>query len=393
MKNRSAILQLLSTALLSFALPTLASAADNATEQVFARYARYGADVWARNPLAKLTGEGQACLSCHTSLPYALVEPLIPGDYQAYADLIDNVDNRIRTWSTNTPWYATDKRRQMEAFGGLPPNALEGLIDGPGSRGVESVFNALIRAMHDAYAGSPAQTTTKLAFEHMWAEQVKDGPKAGRWHWIQANLVPWEVADSDLWGASLACVASSLFGELAPQSNLAMLDAALREGAESLDVSLHAKAAMLWCDSESGGRVLEESTAATIVSDLLAAQHQEGGWGLRELGPWIGWAGSDSDCCAQREVRPDTYATGFVTLALARRAKLGKEPLKEPLDRAVAWIDRELKNPYPAEPRYNRHTSTAKDLPEFRNNLYTNAGHMWAYLARAAYERSAAPWR
>jgi hypothetical protein len=31
----------------------------------------------------------------------------------------------------------------------------------------------------------------------------------------------------------------------------------------------------------------------------------------------------------QLDVRPDAYATGFVTLALARRATLGREPLDE----------------------------------------------------------------
>jgi hypothetical protein len=357
------------------------------------RYARYGADVWAANQLAKLNGEGEACISCHTSVPYPLVEPLLPGDYPAYTNLIANVDNRIRTWNDNTPWYAEEKRRAMEEFGGLPPNALEGLLTGPGSRGPEAIFNALIRATHDTYARRPAQRETQLAFQYLWAEQITTGPKTGSWHWIEANLIPWEVADSDVWGASLACVAASLYPELAPRENLELLYAILRASAESFDVSLHAKAAILWCDSEANGDLLDARHSKAIVSDLLGAQRPDGTWALRELGPWSGWTGSDNDCCIGLDVRADAYATGFLTLALARRAELGREPLHTPLDQAVAWIDKELANPYPAEPRYNRHSTAPIELPEFRNNLYTNAGHMWAFLAKVAHERGGAPWR
>jgi hypothetical protein len=62
------------------------------------------------------------------------------------------------------------------------------------------------------------------------------------------------------------------------------------------------------------------------------------------------------------------------------------------LDKAVAWIHVQLANPYPAAPRHNRHGSADSQLPELRDNLYTNAGHMWAFLAKTAYESQTAPW-
>ena len=153
--------------------------------------------------MALISGEGKACISCHTSLPYALVEPLLVDEYPAYRDLIENIDNRILTWSSNTPWYSHPKLEQTAALSNLPPDALKGVLNAADSRGVEAVFNALIRATHDAYLRKPAQTETQRAFENMWAEQVQAGPAAGRWRWIQANLVPWEVTDSDLWGRRL----------------------------------------------------------------------------------------------------------------------------------------------------------------------------------------------
>jgi hypothetical protein len=372
-------------------------------DEVFARYARYGADVWAKNPGALISGEGGACISCHTSLPYALVEPLLPGSYSAYTDLIENVDNRVLTWSENTAWYSDEKLVETAALSGMPAEILVDLLDAQDSRGVEAVLNALIRTTHNAYAGSEAEPETRQAFENMWAEQIQTGPAAGRWHWIQVNLVPWEVADSDLWGASLACVAAGIFPELAPPDNLQLLHDTLRGAAADEEVSLHVKSAVLWCDAEAGGSVLRDGAelgmsaprgdaAGRIAADLMNVQRDDGGWALRDLGPWTGWEGSRADCCAEREIRSDAYATGFVTLALARnRSLLGDEGAHR-LDDAVAWIERQLANPYPTEPRYNRHDTGDADLPEFRNNLYTNAGHMWAYLARTVHAEQAAPW-
>ena len=368
-------------------------AEDKSAEQTFARYARYGADVWAKNPLALISGEGNACISCHTSLPYALVEPLLPDDYAAYDDMLENIDGRILTWNDNTAWYADEKLEESAAVGGLPPDALKSFLNGPDSRGVEAVFNALISAISDAFAGNAATRETKQAFENMWAEQLKTGPTAGRWGWIKANLIPWEAADSDIWGASLACVAASLYPDLAPQADLSLLNRSLSQAVSDPAVSLHSKAAVTWCDAESGGQVLEAGAAARVVAELMALQRKDGGWSLRDLGPWAGWEGSDADCCAKRDVRTDAYATGFVTLALARNSHHLQADEKDRLASAIDWIDAELANPYPAGPRYNTHHSTAAELPEFRENLYTNAGAMWSYLAKRVYADEQAPWR
>lgn len=374
------------------AMPLALIAQENSARTTFSKYARYGADVWARNPSALIAGEDKACISCHTSLPYALVEPLLDGDYPAYGSMIGNINNRILTWSDNTPWYSDKKLEQMAALSNLPPDALKEFLNAEQSRGVEAIFNALIRATHDAYSDLPPQQETRAAFKNMWENQVESGPAAGRWQWIQANLVPWEVADSDIWGASLAGVAASIFPDLAPEKNLLALHAALRDAFARDDVSLHTKSAILWCDSETGGQILASDAARRLAEQLLALQRANGGWALRDLGPWADWEGSGSDCCQKREVRSDAYATGFVTFVLARAGRHLSDGNQVQLEKAIAWIDRELANPYPDGPRYNRHESADAELPEFRNNLYTNAGHMWAFLAKIAYREQTAPW-
>jgi hypothetical protein len=132
-----------------FVVSTLGVYAQETSDQVFAQFARYGADAWARNPMAKVSGEGEACVSCHTSLPYALVEPLLPGSYPAYTDLINNVDNRILSWSDNTAWYSDGKLEEIAALASRPPDVLKSFLDAADSRGVEAIFNAFIRGMHD----------------------------------------------------------------------------------------------------------------------------------------------------------------------------------------------------------------------------------------------------
>lgn len=396
MRNSNKVLSVLETCLIGTAVLIaavfVAHAEESSGEQPFADYARYGADVWARNPMALISGDGQACVSCHTSLPYALVEPLLPDDYPAYSTLLNNIDNRIRTWHDNTAWYSDDKLEKTAIAGGMPPDALKEFLNARESRGVEAVFNAFIRAMHDAYSGAAATTETTLAFENLWNEQVRSGPATGRWGWIQANLVPWEVKDSDVWGASLACVAASLFPEQSPRDQRELLYTSLRQASVDSGVSLHSKAAVLWCDAESGGQVLAAGVAAELVSDLLALQQASGGWALRDLGPWADWEGSDADCCAQRDVRSDAYATGFASLALLRNKQHLPTNGRASIDKAITWIDRQLANPYPAGPRYNAHNSSDAELPEFRDNLYANAGAMWSYLAKRVQETQQAPW-
>ena len=49
-----------------------AKAEQSSNDEIFARYARHGAKIWARNQAALIAGEGQSCVSCHTSLKIAL---------------------------------------------------------------------------------------------------------------------------------------------------------------------------------------------------------------------------------------------------------------------------------------------------------------------------------
>lgn len=78
---------------------------------------------------------------------------------------------------------------------------------------------------------------------------------------------------------------------------------------------------------------------------------------------------------------------------LARSRHLISEEGKAQIDSAVAWIDTQLTNPYPSEPRHNRHITGDNTFPEFQENIYANAGHMWSFLAKTVHKNESAPWR
>jgi hypothetical protein len=194
-------------------------------------------------------------------------------------------------------------------------------------------------------------------------------------------------------GGALACIASSLYPDLAPPENLELLHGSLEWASFNSDVSLHTKSGILWCHAESEERVITSKKADEIVDEIFAKQRMDGGWSWRELGPWKGWEGSASDCCERRDIRSDAYPTGFITLALARNFdRLGTDQ-KAQIKKAISWITRFLKNPYPAGPTYNTHNSgdrglvvttllivVTEDYPNFNNSfspMSVQCGHSW----------------
>src|SRR5437899_4195876 len=83
-----------------------------------------------------------SCISCHTTLPYALARPglRVPSAGANERRVLENVVRRVRLWNEIGPYYKdrdADPRKSVE------------------SRGTESVLNALILAQPDAPGGRP----------------------------------------------------------------------------------------------------------------------------------------------------------------------------------------------------------------------------------------------
>src|SRR5262245_35192011 len=138
-------------------------------------------DWWLHWPNA-VRDHDTSCVSCHTTLPYALARPAIrkvTGEDSSTAPerlMLSNVTKRVRLWKEVEPFY---------------PDQTRGLPKSSESRGTESVLNALILSTQDAATGVLSDET-RLAFNNMWALQFRAGELKGAWAWLNFHYEPWE---------------------------------------------------------------------------------------------------------------------------------------------------------------------------------------------------------
>jgi squalene-hopene/tetraprenyl-beta-curcumene cyclase len=245
---------------------------------------------------------GTYCMSCHTTLPYALARPALRGllneraPSTAEEKIVGNLLTRARQWHDVEPWYPDQTR-------GVPKTSE--------SRAIESVMNALVLSRRDAAAGTLSDDT-KTALGVMWALQMKTGPETGAWTWLNFGLDPWESPTSPYFGASLAALAiGSAPGGYVASPEIADRMTALRayflrqHGTVSLLNQLHG----LWAASLVPGLLTDAQRRAT-TDEVFARQQPDGGWSTVALGGYRRVDGSESD------TRTDGYATAVATLAL-----------------------------------------------------------------------------
>ena len=276
---------------------------------------------------------GTFCVSCHTAAPYALARPALraalgekaPSDNEWR--LLENVTKRVRLWKEISPSYTessgADKTLQ--------------------SRGTESVLNALILASEDARKAKLSDNT-RVAFDHMWAQQVKTGDQKGAWPWLDFGNEPFEANDSPYYGASLAAVAVGTAPEnyrATPeiQNNLKLLgDYVRRECARQLLIH---QVVSLWASTK-WPRLLAPAQQKSIIDNVLGKQQSDGGWGLSSLG-WT-WRGSNLHSLVNLWIRSndtplagksDGYATGLIVFVLGQAGVTHKD---SHLLRGRSWL-------------------------------------------------------
>jgi hypothetical protein len=111
--------------------------------QAAAAYLDSRADWWSTWPNAA-RDRGTYCMSCHTTLPYALARPALRGPLgerepsAVENKIFDNLLTRARAWRDVEPWYPDQTR-------GIPKTSE--------SRAIDSVMNALRLARRDAATG------------------------------------------------------------------------------------------------------------------------------------------------------------------------------------------------------------------------------------------------
>jgi squalene-hopene/tetraprenyl-beta-curcumene cyclase len=276
-----------------------------------AAYLDARAEWWASWPNAT-RDRGTFCISCHTTLPYALARPALRaplGEGQpsaAETKIFDNLLTRARNWRDVEPFYPDQTR-------GIPKTSE--------SRAIEAVMNAVVLARRDARGGRLSDDTG-TALGVMWALQMKTGPNNGAWTWLNFNYEPWESPNSPYFGASLAALAVGF----APESYAASPDIQDRLKAlrgyferQHAAVSLHNQLMGLWASGRLPGLLTDAHRQATIAA-VIALQQADGGWSTSSLGTY------QRVDKTPNETRSDGYATALVTLALQEAGLARTDP-------------------------------------------------------------------
>jgi squalene-hopene/tetraprenyl-beta-curcumene cyclase len=276
-----------------------------------AKYLDDRAEWWTTWPNAA-RDRGTYCMSCHTTLPYALARPALRGPLgeaapsASEAKIFGNLLTRARNWRDVEPWYPDQTR-------GIPKTSE--------SRAIESVMNALVIVRRDAAAGHLSDDA-RTALGVMWALQMKTGPEAGAWTWLNFKMEPWESPNSPYFGASLAALAvgSAPDGYAASaevQERLAALRGyfARQHGAVSLLNQLMG----VWASSRVPGLLTDQQRKATIDA-AIGGQQTDGGWSTATLGAYKRTDNTPNDTGS------DGYATALATLALQAAGATAADP-------------------------------------------------------------------
>jgi squalene-hopene/tetraprenyl-beta-curcumene cyclase len=323
---------------------------------------------------------GTFCVSCHTSVAYALSRPALrtaeEGPSVNERKLLENVTKRVRLWKEVGPFYSDQGYKATE------------------SRGTEAVLNALILASHDAQSGGLSDET-RVAFDNMWALQETRGTKQGAWAWLQFDLEPWEANDSQYYGAALAAVAVGTAPEdylSTPeiQTNLKLLREYLDR--EYPNQSTINRVVLLWASAKLPG-ILEPKRRDSIVDEVLSKQQSDGGWELSSLAyPWRGWGLSKllrtwiREDGTSQERKSDGYATGFIVLVLQQA---GTDRNGASIKRGISWL---MANQNAAEgswPSYslNKRRHLSSDTGRFMSDAAT----AYAVLALTESQQTTSP--
>lgn len=309
------------TVLALLATVTPSVRADEWNPKAAADYLDGRADWWLRWDSAA-RGNGTACLSCHTAVPFALGRAALArslGESEAQRRMLAGVAQRVANWDkivgagskgVYSPFYGGERKRSALA--------------------TEAVLNALVLVNADVRSGRPMSEPAKAALGHLWEHQEDTGD----WPWLEFGLRPWEK-DGRFYGAALAAFAVNAAGtdyRAAPgvRPKVAALTNYL--ATHFAGETLHNRAIAVWTAGPLPGAV-PDAAAKQLVSDLRTAQMPDGGWSLATMGG-LGSRGWKAFGVFPAGATSDGYATAIAVLALRGGVAADDAVLR----RGVTWL-------------------------------------------------------
>jgi len=232
-------------------------------------------DSWVKNrPCA---------LSCHTTVPFLMLDASAGGDSLASAEnIIGRVNKRVDDWPNVQPFYP-----------GQP-------------QATEAVLNAIALVNHDVRRKKPLSATTCKALKAMWQAQRSEGG----FGWWAFKLHPFELGQSDFWGGALVSLTLAMVPQptdcdaaLPTAPGLAKLHAWLAGHYTKTDH--HGRIWWLLADRAWKATLVSGETRSKILATLRATQRADGGFGLRDFLPLTS------------ATRSDAYASAIMGVLLA----------------------------------------------------------------------------
>ena len=260
-----------------------------------------GREVWWQQWKPAQMDHGTVCISCHTTVPYAMVRPGLREElHEGGAGapervLVESVTRRVNQWPEMVPFYSDAH-------------------DGPGktaqSHATEAVLNAVILASYDKDRAQ-LEPVTRAALDHAWELQEAVGAEAGGWIWQNFHLAPWESTESSYQGAALLTVAlhgrrDRYMKQPGVRAHVTLLRGYLQGhyAAQPLLNQLY----VLWADASTPG-LLSAEDRAKLLATVQGLQQADGGWRLCALDR-AGVAAGRPEVTAS-----DAYATALIVLA------------------------------------------------------------------------------
>jgi len=281
-----------------------------------------GREVWWQNWPKAQRDHGTICISCHTSVPYALARSALRADLHEPVEtgqekiLLANVENRVAHWSEMVPFYSDQEN-------GAGKTAQ--------SHSTEAVMNAVILASYDKREGR-VRPITQTALDAAWALQLQSGENAGGWLWQDFHLAPWESGESAYEGAAMLMLevgtAPALFVRTAEdRAHLDRLRQYLRAhyAAQPLLNQIY----VYWASVNAPG-LLDKDEHKKLLKTVRALQQTDGGWVLASMEQR-----ERQDKTPQSKVS-DAFATALVLLSMEATPA---EHQDKSFERGITWLE------------------------------------------------------